>query len=297
MPQTILTILALMITIGFSLSTQRQVIDTERKMVANEMEVMAAGIALESMEKIRTRAFDNAVVEDPHTVHSKGNFSYKTPTDHFSTGNTCKVFHGGAGDGCEDLDDYHKMTPATVSFKIGEDKHGNDIAVPFTVKVEVQYVDESLARSTSGPTYQKEVQVFVQDQPQGGAPSYLRRPIHLSRTYAYNFAGNADGHGGGSEGHFQGDGIEQFEKFMNWLVDKLETNPMHKGQRFRDWVQGAVGWQSGIAYLLGNKEMGDAWSNLGTLLKDQDRRSIAQWFNRYPETRDYIIEAWYGGNL
>lgn len=293
MPQTILAMLALMTAVLFTMGTHRQVIETEREMVANELEVMATGIALEAMEKIRTRAFDQVVAEDPNKVYTESQFE---PSSNWNN-TTCKPFHGsGAANDCNDLDDFHGMNSATLTFTMGKDASGNDITVPFTVDVEVTYVDSDL-NPVSGNTYQKQVTVFVQDQQTDNRP-FLREPVYISRIYAYNFGGNEEGHGGGSEGHAQGEGKEDFEQFMEWLMEKLDENPKRDdGIKFRKWAEGEAEDQADKAKARGNDKMEDAWDDLADHLKKRRESDIEEWFNRYSKVRDHIMEQWYDGSL
>lgn len=177
MPQTALALLALMLATLMSVTMQRRVVDGQREMLANEMEVMATGVALQAMETIRTRAFDQAVVNNTHADLSA--FTYSSDSDHFSTGRACRVFETGS-DVCDDIDDFHKMKTATRAF----DMLGTDI--PFTVDVHVQYVGDDMKRYNSR-SYQKEVTVYVQDKIGEGKTPFLYEPIEMSRVFSYKF--------------------------------------------------------------------------------------------------------------
>lgn len=207
MPQTILAVLALMITVTLSLSTHQQLADQQHDMIANEVEVMATGIALQAMETIRSRDFDSWVAEHPGNTAT-------TPSVFEAAGRwggkaQCNAFNPPAGGSdCNDLDDFHDnpstggSSPAEIDFEMG----ASGEAMPFKLRVEVRYVDRTSTGivPASGKTFHKEVKVFVQDNPASGKP-ILRNPIHLSRVFSYEPASpgrNGDnGHGNDEDGY------------------------------------------------------------------------------------------------
>jgi hypothetical protein len=173
MQQTLLALLALMTASFLSFSQMQAIVKSEREMVRSELEEMATGIAMQSMEVIRARAFDDALVGVPSdSTVSTSDFT----SSPFTSGNDCEAF--GGSDVCDDVDDYHEMVPATVPFKIPDDQ------IDFKVEVEVQYVD-NLMQPTSSKTIRKEVIIRVQDIQADGTP-VLARPVVFSETLAYN---------------------------------------------------------------------------------------------------------------
>lgn len=173
MQQTLLALLALMTASFLSFSQMNAIVKSEREMVRSELEEMATGIAMQSMEVVRARAFDDAVVGIP--ADSSLSVSEFTSSP-FSSGNHCQPF--GGSDVCDDIDDFHEMVPATVPFTLPDDH------IDFKVEIEVRYVDSAML-PTTGPTTRKEVIIYVQDIPPSGGEVMLKRPIQFSETLAY----------------------------------------------------------------------------------------------------------------
>ncbi|QXD14504.1 hypothetical protein GQ464_013840 [Rhodocaloribacter litoris] len=182
MPQTLLAFVAMMLMTTYSVSVQRQHVFMQQRDIAREIEEMAGSVALEAMEIIRTRAFDQAVLDSTvtRTLSDVDLFSFNTAQEHFTTGRACSVF-GLGGDVCDDIDDFHRMQTATVPFPMGTD------TLYFTLDVEVMYVDENFERHDA-PTFHKAVTVSVQDTWPGiDRTPFLNEPVRLSRVFAYEF--------------------------------------------------------------------------------------------------------------
>lgn len=172
MQQTLLALLALMTASFLSFSQMQAIVQSEREIVQSELEEMATGIAMQSMEVVRARHFDDATVGIPgDSTVSVSDFT----SPPFTSGNHCQPF--GGSDVCDDVDDFHEMVPATVPFEIPDDQ------IDFKVEIEVRYVDSAM-QPTSSKTIRKEVIIYVQDIQPNGTP-ILRRPITFSETLAY----------------------------------------------------------------------------------------------------------------
>ena len=171
MQQTLLAMLALLITTFLHFNFMQTQVRDDHQIYRAEMEEMATGIAMQTMEVIRARAFDAATVGVPgDEVVDVSEF-----TSSFTTGNHCKAF--GGSDRCNDVDDFHEMQPIISSFETP------DISIDFRIEVEVQYLDSSLQPSSS-PTNRKEVTIFVQDL-HDSQPSFLKNPIEFTETLTY----------------------------------------------------------------------------------------------------------------
>ena len=182
MPQTLLAILGVMLLGTTALTIHASKAHLQSRAIAREMEEMGTSLGLEVMEVIRSRAFDQAVIDKTVTgaASDLNLFSYNNSSNHFTTNRGCSVFGTGSYD-CDDLDDFHKMKTATMPFVIGLD------SVYFDVDVEVEYVDNYTERH-NGRTFNKQVRVFVQDAwPMSGRDPYLPRPIEISRIFSYSF--------------------------------------------------------------------------------------------------------------
>ena len=181
MPQTILAILGIVLLSTTTMTLHATRVHLQHRAIARELQEMGSALALEVMEVIRSREFDQAVI-DGSTSGSPADlahFSYQNGTDHFSTGNACSVFDAGM-DVCDDVDDFHAMAPAVLPFVLASD------TVFFQVEVDVQYVDDTLARH-NGRTFNKQVTVYVQDIWPSGRDPYLPAKSELSRVFSYDF--------------------------------------------------------------------------------------------------------------
>ncbi len=175
MPQTLLALLSIVVVTLLSLSQQRALLESNRAMLDDEAEVMAAGIAIQTMEYIGTRAYDEKTriypIDNPNQL-----------TSVFPEGKKCDlappITTGGGYDECAAIEDFNKITPAVVPFVVGKD------TLKFKVSVRVTYVDAN-RKPTSTPSYAKEVTVTVQDIPREGGRNMLRNPIHIPRVFAY----------------------------------------------------------------------------------------------------------------
>lgn len=169
MQQTLLALLALMMATFLNFNQMKTELQKQRQVVRAEMEQMALGVGMQTMEVIRARAFDEATVgktadriTDPSTFRSS-----------FGGGMSCEAF--GGDQTCDSVGDFHEMTPATETFETPE------FDMEFTVEVEVRYVDASM-QVTGGPTFRKEVVVHVQD---AGDDPFLSEPIRFSEVLSY----------------------------------------------------------------------------------------------------------------
>ena len=227
MGQTLYAIAALMAATSFSYTVLQRQVHMQRQSIAREVEEMAAAVALETLEVIRSRTFDQAEAfceeGDEKNCKLKGesndvkHFTYYKNSDHFrsrskfndSEGKAC---HSSAAwwdkdygqwidpswggkywwaEDCNDIDDYHKMKPATIKMPMGDD----DGVIEFHVEVEVEYVAPMKAGSQafvrkSQKTAYKQVTVKVWDSwgdSEDKKGIYIPEPVTLSRVMAYDY--------------------------------------------------------------------------------------------------------------
>ncbi len=174
-----LAFLAMIIVGTHALNTQRYEMLVQQRDITRELTEMAGSVALETMEIIRTRAWDQAIIDSTATGDA-GDLAFMellTGDDQFLTGQNCSIFGGGAN--CDDIDDFHKMQTAIRPFVMGLD------TLRFSVDISVRYVDTSLTPSAVVTT-NKEVTVEVEDFWQNGT-TYFNSPIRLSRVFSYEF--------------------------------------------------------------------------------------------------------------
>lgn len=173
MQQTLLALLALMIASLLNFNQMQAHLRREQQAVRAELQQMALGVAMESMEVVRARAFDAATVGVPEdSTVDVSNFT-DTP---FSTGNKCTAF--GGTDTCDDVDDFHEMVPAKEPFDLP------DAQFEFRIEIEVRYVDDNLQPTGGAKTRWKEVIISVQDVQNSGT-SLMVKPITFSEVLAY----------------------------------------------------------------------------------------------------------------
>jgi hypothetical protein len=152
------------------------------------MEMMALGVAMQTMEVVRARDFDagvdehskSEIIDNPESTlanTSKFGKKYNKSDDEYSGSVNCKIHHDTSESSCNFIEEFHR-TNGVVPFRIEEDKD-----IPFSVTIKVRYVDDNLG-SASGKELQKEVVISVQDNPPNGSPR-LPESITYSEVIAY----------------------------------------------------------------------------------------------------------------
>lgn len=172
MQQTLLALLALLVATFLSFNQKQADLQNQSQVVQGEIEQMAVGVAAESMEIIRSRAFDAA------TDTSDGIVPRDSLTTIEDTGNRCKVFFSGEPE-CSAIEDFHGMDPAKVSLEYPEGQFQFEIK-----SINVAYVDKSFD-SSSSKTYQKKITIKIQDVPSDGGDPRLTTPIEYSEVVSY----------------------------------------------------------------------------------------------------------------
>ena len=170
MPQTLLSLAGLLIITFLSFNQQQASIRTQQKAIRAEMQQMAIGVAKQSIEVLRARAFDDSTISDDPPP------SELTKPENFPTGKNCQAF--GGSDTCDSIEDFHEMTPATDSVSVP----GGTFA--FEIEIEVHYVDSDLNR-TSSRTERKEVTIRVQDDRGPNEDPLLDGPITFTEVLGY----------------------------------------------------------------------------------------------------------------
>ncbi len=190
MQQTLLALLAMMTVTMLAFNQQRAHIETRKAMINDEMEVMASGIALQAMEYIGSKAFDEnlkglgAPASDPGRLGRADNLvSLLTPVQNLPSGRRCPLSAADEGEPgyetCDDLSDFHRMQQERVPFPVGEQ------IVYFHVTAQVRYVDaDHRPAYGSNLTKNKEVVLSVVPEMPEGPPSFPVSPIQLSRTFS-----------------------------------------------------------------------------------------------------------------
>lgn len=144
---------------------------------------MALGVAMQTMEVVRTRAFDENTRTSDTPIVDPG--AHLVPLGEFPEGMSCEAFGGNTK--CKDIEDFNEMKTAVVPFQTTE------VDMEFTVDISVRYVNEAMqpcvggsgdwpSCTTVGPTFRKEVIIEVQDKRED---PYLVEPIQFSEVISY----------------------------------------------------------------------------------------------------------------
>jgi len=173
MHQTLLSLAGLLMITLLSFAQQQAARRAQRQAVQEEVRQMAVGIAKQSVEVIRARAFDNESVSGTPPV------GQLTDPSNFPSGKDCEAF--GGGDRCDAVEDFHEMTPARQEGQVP----GGTFA--FRMEVDVHYVDADMNRTTS-KTERKEVTIRVQDIRGPNSSQRLSQPVVLTEVIGYHGA-------------------------------------------------------------------------------------------------------------
>lgn len=148
-------LVALMTAMLISLNVQRASLSAQTKVIENEMETIAGGIALETLDFVGSKPFDAATAGG--TVQEA---SELTPAPF-----TTNKLYTEAGD----IDDFHEMQTHTLQ----------EFDFDFSVDMTVEYVDENNPDLPSATqTFAKKVTVTINNP-------FLRNPVQIAHVYTY----------------------------------------------------------------------------------------------------------------
>jgi hypothetical protein len=194
MQQTLISLLALLLVTLLSFNQQQASIQSQQQIVRAEMEQMALGVAMQTMEVVRARQFDagieessrDEIVNDPDSTLTDTTYfgkKYKGGNAYSSGVKDCKFRPEHTSKvSCSFVEEFH-TTKGTVPFSIGDNEEGDEEIFKFFVRIEVQYVGENFDPSVN-KELQKKVDIFVQDDPSEGSPR-LPEPIRYSEVFSY----------------------------------------------------------------------------------------------------------------
>ncbi len=183
MGQSLFALLGLVLTVNLALSVNHWYVTLQRATIFREVQEMAQSVAVETIEIVRARAFDQAVVDGTVTGTIADILLFTDPAAFGSTGGAlCQSFGGTAV--CDDIDDFHNQV-VRRPFVMGRD------TVWFRVQLSVRYVHydaiSGIVQAVTGKTAYKEVNVSVQDDWGGTITPFVVTPIRLGRVLAYGF--------------------------------------------------------------------------------------------------------------
>jgi len=173
MSETLLALVALMITTFFVVSQQRGLVETERELASIELEVLADAVGSEMMEQIAAKPFDAATIGINPQDATLADLTHSTS---FGDGLDCPSV-------CDDIDDFNNMQPHTVFFEVGRDASGDPFGFTFAITAEVSYVDTDGQR-TPMRTWIKEVTLFVDQAVEEGERKYQRTSIQVKQQFS-----------------------------------------------------------------------------------------------------------------
>ena len=180
MQQTLLALLSLLIVTLLSFNQQQARIQGQQQAIRAELQQMALGVGMQTMEVIRARKFDKYVAEvggytDPNTFSKPG-------SGEFGIAGDCKLHPEGDGVNCGFVESFDG-TESVVPHPLPDSK-----TYPFNVNVEVRYVCSDLepadeSGACSAPTSRKEVVLKIRDAPSDGEPRLSQ--IRYSEVITY----------------------------------------------------------------------------------------------------------------
>lgn len=204
MPQTLLALLALMLASLLTFNQQRLTARAQRTMVANEIELAAAGLASEVLEFIGARSFDETTT--PEAIGTNGGTVPESPVGfsgnaEFGTLGGCDLLQPSATPSCNDIDDLDGLDWTPVDVELA---HGRSLT--FEVRTDVFYVDSPTSMSPANtPTRHKRVVLDLRsDYVHQGEDGQLRvtrvfsyDPVKAAMDYENSDHYDADGSGSG----------------------------------------------------------------------------------------------------
>lgn len=171
MPQTLLTLFAIVLVSLLSLNQQRASTHARMQMIRTEVETHAETVAIEMMETLRSLPFDQAVVGG-NAISSVNDFTTLSSSKIGYTSQQRTMNY----DQVNDLGDLKYARTHSVS---RQGKHGT---IDYTIDFDVRYVRQKTGgnsvETTSDRTFTKEVVLEINHH-------LLNSPITLSRIYSY----------------------------------------------------------------------------------------------------------------
>ena len=174
MTETMMAFLALMLLMFFALNQNQAIVQSQREAASVELEILANGVAAETMHYIATKPFDARLADGTVSLENPDLNALTSPND-FPT--------GAALDACETLEDFHRMQPDTVFFQIDTAPTGQPIGFEFTVQAVVEYIDAG-GQVSASPTWTKELTLYVEQVVPAGKTPLLLQPIIKKRRFS-----------------------------------------------------------------------------------------------------------------
>ncbi len=185
MPQTLLALLALVLSSVLVFNQQRLTTKAQTRMMTDELELAASGLASDVLEFAEARSFDEATtprsIETAQAVPALSTVftapSFFGATDRGTAG--CNLLTPGVTPECDDLDDLSGLVDVPVAIPLA-----NGRSVPFLVTVNVEYVTGPASTVVPAtPTRHKRVVVRLKSRFVNGGRGYV---LESPRVISYD---------------------------------------------------------------------------------------------------------------
>ena len=170
MPNSMMAFLAMMLMMFFSINQNRAIVESQREAASVELEILASGVAAQSMQYIASMPFDAHMSEiDPQDPDP----DLLTHPDDFPT--------GAAWHDMNNLEEFNLMQPDTAYVNIGSEE--DPVTYAFTVQAAVHYVDAQGTESNT-PTWTKEVTLYIERAVPEGSTLVQGPPVIKKRRFS-----------------------------------------------------------------------------------------------------------------
>lgn len=183
MPQTLLALLALVLSSVLVFNQQRLTTKAQTRMMTDELELAASGLVSDVLEFAEARSFDESttprVIEATQLVPALS--SVFTATTAFGAADRgaagCNLLTPGVTPECDDLDDLSGLVDVPVSIPLA-----NGRSVPFLATISVEYVSGPASTTVPAtPTRHKRIVVSVRSRfVNSGRTTVLESPRVIS---------------------------------------------------------------------------------------------------------------------
>lgn len=184
MPQTLLTLLALLFASTLSLRLSETAVRSQTDMIRNEVDIQALGVATEVFEIIGLKDFDE---------NTTGSLINDVPPGDMSPASSFGLNKALLAPTTDDIDDVHGMLPYIVQREVTHPETGDRTSLEYEVTATVHYVTDrdpstgaplAQVAFSEVPTYLKQVILTIRCRSLDGT-ALAAYEVHPSRIFAY----------------------------------------------------------------------------------------------------------------
>lgn len=177
MNETMMAFLAMMLLMFFALNQNESIVELQREAANVEYEIMATGIAAQTMQYIASKPFDARINDGTVTLENL-DVNLLTPPNAFPT-------EANPYDETETaIEFFNEMQPQISYFSLDPASQDTTLSgIPFSVQAAVTYVDAN-GQVSSVPTWTKEVTLYIEQVTMPGKEPYLRTPVIKTRRFS-----------------------------------------------------------------------------------------------------------------